>query len=328
MLYERRGDGKWDLSYYPWAKQDTTYRIPDFIDDFYWGPQVLMGIDGGVDRYKPLPYLRTVDIGLHQVADPAHLEQEIVMDPANPYHCLVDGILYDKEMTTVLKIPRSVTGKVILPQGITAIGRCAGFLGQFSEIVIPDSVTDIAAFAFGENDKLTRIELPNSIVNLSDDIFYGDPVLKEVVLPENIKSLPLGTFCECTGLKSIQLPESLERIEDSAFLLCTSLESISIPVSVTEIAAYAFERCDNLLEVYYGGKASDWGIISIGDYNKVWYAAAISDTVIYLSLLLSEASKMFARRIVRAGLFSFFTISRSSALSWSLSSITYLNDGI
>lgn len=43
----------------------------------------------------------------------------------------------------------------------------------------------------------------------------------------------------------------------------------------------------------------------------VWYAFEISDTVMYVSLRLSEARRIFARNIVRAGLFPFVTMSVS-----------------
>lgn len=55
---------------------------------------------------------------------------------------------------------------------------------------------------------------------------------------------------------------------------------------------------------------------------------SFSQTVIYLSFRLSEARRMFARSIFRAELAPLVTISSSSPLSCSLSSITYLNDGI
>ena len=60
----------------------------------------------------------------------------------------------------------------------------------------------------------------------------------------------------------------------------------------------------------------------------VWYAFEISDTVMYVSLRLSEARRIFARNIVRAGLFPFVTMSVSFSLSSALSLITYFNDGI
>ena len=72
----------------------------------------------------------------------------INVDPANEYFASVDGLLYDKALTSLLECPKSKEGVVVLPSTVTSIGTAFANCTRLSRIVIPASVTSFVGGAF------------------------------------------------------------------------------------------------------------------------------------------------------------------------------------
>lgn len=70
---------------------------------------------------------------------------------ANPDYASVDGILYDKEVRTLITCPA----------------------GKRGEVRIPPSVTTILGWSFLGCDKLKRIVIPNTVTDIQDNAFAG-----------------------------------------------------------------------------------------------------------------------------------------------------------
>ena len=68
---------------------------------------------------------------------------------ANQDFASVDGVLYDKDVTTLITCPAGKRGEVRVPSTVTTILGWS-FLGcdKLKLIVIPESVTDIQEHAF------------------------------------------------------------------------------------------------------------------------------------------------------------------------------------
>lgn len=75
--------------------------------------------------------------------------ESITVDPYNTKYASQDGILYDKNATTLIHIPNAIAGAVTIPYGVRSIedGAFSGCDG-LTRITIPDSVTKIGASAF------------------------------------------------------------------------------------------------------------------------------------------------------------------------------------
>ena len=70
----------------------------------------------------------------------------VTLDPENPYFSLYGGILYNKEMTRIVLIPRAISGQVVLADTLTELGSDTAnasfkYRSKITSIVIPDSVT-------------------------------------------------------------------------------------------------------------------------------------------------------------------------------------------
>ncbi len=139
---------------------------------------------------------------------------------------------------------------LIIPNSITNIGACA-FSGctSLESITIPDSVTSIGNRGFSGCTSLESITIPDSVTSIGNCAFDYCTSLESVIIPDSITSISSSAFSACTNLKSITIPNSVTSIGHSAFFVCTNLESVTIPNSVTSIDDSAFESCTSLTSI-------------------------------------------------------------------------------
>ncbi len=119
-----------------------------------------------------------------------------------------------------------------------------------TELVIPDSVTEIRNGAFSSCSSLTSVTIPDGVTSIGD-----------------------YTFFNCRSLTSITISDSVTTIGERAFSDCSSLTSITIPDGVTLIGDYAFFNCRSLTRVYC--KAIVPPIIVNNTFDKVSATATL-----------------------------------------------------
>jgi len=83
----------------------------------------------------------------------------IVVDPANRKYKSWEGVLYDKDMTTLIACP----------------------VGRSGVVTIPASVKAIEGYAFLECNNLSRIIIPTSVTTIDGNAFAGCNVPRETV---------------------------------------------------------------------------------------------------------------------------------------------------
>jgi hypothetical protein len=120
---------------------------------------------------------------------------------------------------------------------------------EVTEVVIPNSVTDICYMAFSGCTSLTSVVIPDGVTSIDHYAFHDCTSLTSIQIPDSVTSIGRYAFYNCTSLTSIKIPDSITSISDYAFQECTSLTSIEIPDSVTSIGHWAFEGCSKLVEV-------------------------------------------------------------------------------
>ena len=174
--------------------------------------------------------------------------------PENPYFSVKNGNLYSKDGKTLYSVASKNTQPVIL-DGVSLIYDRAFEFTDIESIVLPESITNISAYAFNNCFSLKRVEFLNPDCKLSADLqfgqgyaFNGCTALTEVVLPSNLKEIPYGTFQDCCSLYEIDLPETLETIGDAAFANA-GLVHVNLPSSLKTIGVVAFYCCPRLLDV-------------------------------------------------------------------------------
>ena len=131
---------------------------------------------------------------------------EIKVDVANTAYTSVDGVLFDKAKTTLIKYPE---------------GRNA------TVYAIPAGVIDIERQAFGGSEKLTSITIPATVKKIGEGAFQSSG-LTSVVIPDGVDTIESGTFGWCEELASVALPASVKTFRYGVFWGCKSLKSLTV----------------------------------------------------------------------------------------------------
>lgn len=172
----------------------------------------------------------------------------------NPAYCVVDGVVFNREMTRLVCYPAGLAvAQYTIPDGVTVIGEAAftdylfWHAPALEEITIPDSVTCIESNAFG-GCGVDELRIPDSVTWIGAEAF-DDSGIRRLILPARLQQLEYGLCMNSGLLESVILPKSLVAIGENAFLDCTSLDEINLPSGVTEIRSGAFYGCEKLSQV-------------------------------------------------------------------------------
>ena len=138
---------------------------------------------------------------------------------------------------------------IILPEGITRIGAWA-FCGcsKLKNIEIPSSINRIADFAFCDCSSLTSVIIPEGVKSVENSVFQNCSSLTSVIIPESVVSIEPAAFYQCRELTSIKIPDNVTVLGTSAFKL-SGLTNVVIPKGVTCISGSVFEGCKNLIDI-------------------------------------------------------------------------------
>ena len=114
---------------------------------------------------------------------------------------------------------------------------------------------------------VTDLIIPETTTEIKPYAFYNCDSLTSVIIPDSVTSIGYSAFSTCDSLTSVIIPDSVTSIGNSAFAYCDALTSVVIGNGVTSIGHDAFYNCDSLTYAYYQGTASDWENISIDNGN-------------------------------------------------------------
>lgn len=191
----------------------TTLTIPDNVEHI------------GSGAFSPCKSLKTVTIGsgATSIGSDAFTScislEEMTVSPENPAYCSEDGVLFNKDKTTLLNYPAAKTG----------------------DYVVPGSVTEIGLRAFYDCEGLTAVTLPEGLISIGQANFGQCIGLKEVVIPNSVTSIGSTAFSLCTGLTKVTIGSGVTTIGAMSFMSCTALTTIyNYAVTPQEIDFYTF----------------------------------------------------------------------------------------
>ena len=128
-------------------------------------------------------------------------------------------------------VPKKIDGKEVVSFGSWALAH-----KQLTNLIIPDSVTNVGTGAFNDN-KLPDSQAFILIKNRDYVNSYGGKN-KNPVIPDGIKYTGYFGFSGCY-IESVTIPDSVIEISAASFRL-NSLTSVDIPNSVKTIGSWAF----------------------------------------------------------------------------------------
>lgn len=265
-------------------------------------PKGVKSING--DTFSYCYALENIDIhkNIEEIAINAFGEctslKSINVDADNQYYCSVDGVLFNKEQTELLRYPSAKADKsYIVPNGIEYIGEDAFEYTLLEEITLPESLKSIGEWAFCPAENLKSIRIPSNVESIAENTFILCGALSEITVDENneyysasdnilfnkdktklvryspcktdtaysipssVKEIASRAFDGNKNITRVSIPHGVTMVDRYTFRDCTSLAEVYIPNTVTKIGAWAFENCDAVTDIYYYGTQEKWSSV-------------------------------------------------------------------
>jgi len=193
---------------YPEGKTKNTYTIPDSVKE----------IDE--DAFSGCKHLKTINIPRrvnkiansvfsqsdymyrnYNVDNPEYIQAfdgvtQINVDDHNKTYSDIDGVLFNKAKTALIKYP---TGR---PE---------------KEYRVPDGVKKIAYNAFRHNPVIQSIIIPEGVIELENSVFDSCKRLKKISISKTVKKIGRNCFLKCTNLTDVTIHSKKIKIEENAF---------------------------------------------------------------------------------------------------------------
>ncbi len=197
--------------------------------------------------------------------------QSIEVAENNSSYCTLDGILYSKDLSTIVKAPVNVESHTI-PEGVKTICASAFYnCKNLKNISIPDSVISIGDYAFEGCGRLSGISISNNLTDIgirafNSTSYYYNPdnwengalymgnylidaqnVTGNYTVKDGTVLIGGGAFSINENVTGVTFPDSLIYINKNAFDFCNNLKGeLKIPNSVVKIGKCAFRDCRSL----------------------------------------------------------------------------------
>lgn len=167
----------------------------------------------------------------------------------NPSYCALDGVLFNKNITTLICCPATKEGTYNIPDSVTVIEDSAfKNCSLLTNITVSDGVSKIAHYTFAGCSSLQSVILPDSITEIGHAAFQFCKKLVSVTSKKDFAFRNKIQSARDIPMKSM-LPQSLTTLESNAFAWCEALESVAIPKGVIAIEYDTFEGCKNLKNI-------------------------------------------------------------------------------
>lgn len=227
-----------------------TTAINRYID--FSGRNVKLTNPGIVSNIYPAHMPKRIYVDNERIISPDEIYtagntsiENIDINPKNKYYTSIDGIVYTADKKTLIRCPVGKSGKVVIPDGVTTIGRHAFRSCKISEVVIPDSVTEIGISAFTESH-IQDFTLGKEMTYIGKYMFSTCKNIKHIHIPSHIKEIMSSAFSACNA-EDIVLDEGVERIGLNAFEVSTANDTkIILPSSVKMIGDGALRNIKNV----------------------------------------------------------------------------------
>ena len=180
----------------------------------------------------------------------------IYVDSANQSYKDVDGVLYNKNMTTLVKYPSKKTASTFtVPNGVTKLEDCSMDSNtSLQKVVLPDSLKEVGYWSFMNCSNLSDITLPEQCKSVGQYAFSGT-ALTSFYIPAALETLMSGTFLN-TDISSITVsPQNTTFYIDGKGGLYKHNQSVFYPANGNQI----HRGCETLL--YYYGEDAEYTIL-------------------------------------------------------------------
>jgi len=133
---------------------------------------------------------------------------EIKVTEGNERYASIDGVLFNKDKTELVRYPEGKGAEYIIPDGVTRIGDKAFYVCYFNlkSVILPEGLIDIGDNAFGFTS-LGETVIPEGVKNIGDEAFYGSG-FEEITIPASVENIGKRAFCYISGFEKIIVNEN------------------------------------------------------------------------------------------------------------------------
>ena len=211
----------------------TSIEIPNSVTSL--GRSAFEGCSGLISIFIPAS-VSTIDISAFNRCTNL---SEIQVDENNTAYCSLDGVLMNKDMTSIILFPNTK-----------------------EDFVLPASVTSLNPSILGKKIKSFQIVDSDASLTLTDGKF---PNIDNIYIGRNI-TLSNGSYYPFSSveIQTVVFGSKVTNIPKNLFS-GSRLRSVLIPSNVTTINSNAFSSCSSLDKVNYLGTISQWFNISFLD---------------------------------------------------------------
>lgn len=244
------------------TKNLTNIQIPDnveIIGDFAFAGSSLFQIDLseqskliviGESAFKNT-YISSIYIPNHlEVTAKSFIDMlsinEFVVSDHNQNYTSIDGILFSKDMETLLFFPTSLSSYYFIPNGVKYIGSHAFYKSSLNTIIFPATLESIGDYAFAHSNLYSALDIPSEVEFIGSYAFQHTS-LTSLHFTHDSKLETIGMYAfQQTNLVTVQIPNNVVSIQRNAFSETYQLTSVYIPLSVTYIGMSAFHGSSKL----------------------------------------------------------------------------------
>lgn len=174
----------------------------------------------------------------------------------------------------------------------------------------------IAQHLYINDEEITELVIPDSVKIIRAYAFQGCTNIISVIIPDSVTKIGGGAFSGCSGLTAINIPNSVTEIMNGSFSHCSGLTSVVIPENVTYVGYAAFAHCDKLDSVTWNAKSAKtesvvFGHSSSTGFKDLYFGVPVKSFVIgdnvekippYLCVSLTELQSItFPQKLREVG---------------------------
>lgn len=254
--------------------------IPDNVKDIYYG-----GISG-----EQLEEIICSDELIFRVPE------ELYQKAYNDVDCWEGGALY--LYGTLYAVKDTYVGSFTVKEGTKRI-EVDAFSGceEITEIIMPDSVTEVGSAAFWNCTGLESVKLSENLKKIEDRAFYNCTSLENISIPESVEYVDYSAFYNTAFYNnednwtsgclyandvlikakndlqgSLTVADGTRIIASEAFNNCHGITDIDFPESVISIGDSAFSSCTSIESIVIPPNVSEipvWAFYNCNNLKNV-----------------------------------------------------------
>lgn len=143
--------------------------------------------------------------------------------------------------------------KTTIPYGVENLNNACANCVSLQFLVIPNSVNSIYGVS-QDNCGIKNIVLPNGLDTIGAYAFRSNYNLKKIIIPDTVEIIGAESFRNCHTLEDIVFSKNITTLNTNAFNSCYALPTVDLPNNLTDIKSYVFYACSNLLNVIIRSK--------------------------------------------------------------------------